>query len=185
MLSLSYSSIPGGFFLTKKYAQKSIFGRGSVPDPTGGAYNACTGPPTQSLRGHPSPYPPLCLWCLNLSANEIVVIGPCENGFTGPALALNGPEFFWFLANKAETVKSLGSTKNTKFFVSECVSENETVIHRFVGQFFPHLSGLPRKVRHRDAGKLLLDPRPVVVQPEHVCRQRPLGLVRINFLLGL
>jgi len=46
---------------------KCVGGRGSAPDPAGGAHNA---PPDPIVWGgvHPSPDPPLRLWCLNPSA---------------------------------------------------------------------------------------------------------------------
>ena len=74
---------------------KSTFGWGSSPDHTGGAYNA---PQTFSrmVREHPSP----CFLPLDTLGIPILahtewgcdrLIGPCDNGFPGPAVALDGP----------------------------------------------------------------------------------------------
>ena len=47
------------------------------------------------VRGHPSPrfLPSRSLWRLDLGAYgmRLHVIGPSDNGFTGPAVALDGP----------------------------------------------------------------------------------------------
>jgi len=67
---------------------KSIFGRGSTPDPTKRAYDTPQ-TPSQMVRGHPSPSMPSAsrFW----SICNRGVTGPHNNGFPGPAVALDGP----------------------------------------------------------------------------------------------
>jgi len=68
---------------------KSIFGRGSAPYPTRGAHDAPQ-TPIRMVREHPSPS--------THSASRFrrirngVVIGPRDNGFSGSAVALDGPD---------------------------------------------------------------------------------------------
>jgi len=45
-------------FLTAVECTKSVFGRGSAPDPAGGAHDAPPDPLVGSGGGHPSPFPP-------------------------------------------------------------------------------------------------------------------------------
>jgi len=50
--------------------------------------------PTKVVRGHPSPrFLPLDVFGVSISAHLEHVIGPCTNGFPGPAVALDGPDF--------------------------------------------------------------------------------------------
>jgi len=75
----------------------SIFGRGSTPDPAGGAYDA-TQTPSRMVRGHPSPRF-LCLDALgvSISAHNEVVIGPRDNVFPGSTVALDGRARTWLI----------------------------------------------------------------------------------------
>jgi len=81
-------------FLRPQMCIKSIFGRGSDPDPAGGAYDAPQ-IPSRMVRGHSSPFPQSP--CIR---NE-VVIRPRMNGFPGPAVALDGPP--WLKTNRRVT----------------------------------------------------------------------------------
>jgi len=56
-------------FLTALKCTKFVFGRGSAPDPAGGAHNAPPDPLVGWGGGYPSPFPtPLRLWRLGLVA---------------------------------------------------------------------------------------------------------------------
>jgi len=68
---------------------KSIFGRGSAPDPAGGAYDAPLDTWSDG-EGTPLPtFPPSAPRSHRIQ-NE-VVIGSSDNGFPAPAVALDGP----------------------------------------------------------------------------------------------
>jgi len=54
---ISNLSSPDSFFQAQN-APKSVFGRGSAPDPTGGAYNAPPDPLVGWEGGYPLPIPP-------------------------------------------------------------------------------------------------------------------------------
>jgi len=64
---------------------KSIFRPGSAPDPGGLAYDA---PQSRMVRGHPCQ---VSFDAFGVSISIEVVIGPHENGFRGPAAAVDGP----------------------------------------------------------------------------------------------
>jgi len=74
---------------------KSIFGRGSAPDPAGGAYDAPR-TPSRMVRGHLSPrFLPLDAFGVLIPRHTewdpMGVIGPRDNVFPGSAVALDGP----------------------------------------------------------------------------------------------
>ena len=76
-----------------KICIKSIFGRGSAPDPAEGAYDA---PPNPLLDGEGTPrFLPLDAFGVSISRRTGLggwwVIGPSDNVFPGPAVALDGP----------------------------------------------------------------------------------------------
>jgi len=81
---------PAGFFLTSNM-HKIHFRLGSAPDRAEGAYVAPQ-TPIRMVRGHPSGLPTFNP-CLDLGAYGIrIVIGPRDNGFPGPAVALDRPD---------------------------------------------------------------------------------------------
>ena len=77
-----------------KICIKSIFGRGSAPHPAGGAYDAPPNPWSYGEGTHLPTFPPSRrLRRLDLKTYRMGggVIGPRDNVFPGPVVALDGP----------------------------------------------------------------------------------------------
>ena len=69
---------------------KSIFRPGSAPTPVGKLTTLPKQTPIPMMRGHPFPcFLPLDAFGVSISAPT--ELGPRENGFPGPAAAVDGP----------------------------------------------------------------------------------------------